>query len=168
LGEDPERLVLHVAQRPREGDGIRGAVAASRVEEHARPGGGREPLGPVTPESGAAEPLVEHHDGRRLVGAGTDPSGFETDTVDGDPVSHLRIHRGHFFLRGATPFTIRSSISAATAVIGPSLAARYHMKAQLSIPNTNRVTCRLRADSRAFRLFDGPPSISSAMASART
>ena len=72
------RLVMHVAQGPRQRDRARLAVAGARIDEHAGAGRRRELVGKIAPHSDAAETLVQQHERRRLVGARPDHAVFQT------------------------------------------------------------------------------------------
>ena len=44
-------------------------------------------VGEVAPLCDAPQPFVQHDDGRRLTGPRTNPTGLQSDTVDGESVA---------------------------------------------------------------------------------
>jgi hypothetical protein len=76
------RLALHVVELARQLDGRRASVAGARIDEHAGAGFLREPRGEIAPCGHRAEPLVQHHDGRRRVRARPDHAVLERCAAD--------------------------------------------------------------------------------------
>ena len=64
-------------ERPRQRCRARIAVAGARIDEHAGAGRRGKLLRECAPQADAAEPLVQHHDGRRRIGPRPDHAVFE-------------------------------------------------------------------------------------------
>ena len=99
LGEDRRqdvvRLVVHIAKRAREDDGIGPAVPAAAVDERAEPGGRRDAIRKIAPRGDAPEPLVEEDERRRLVGRGADPPRLEPLAGEAQIEAAIGRTRGH-------------------------------------------------------------------------
>src|SRR5215207_11214807 len=80
--QDFGRLAGHVIERTRQRHGRGAAVAGAGIDEDAGPRRLRELLREIAPEAHGAKPLVQNHDGGRLVRARADHAVFEPRAVD--------------------------------------------------------------------------------------
>jgi hypothetical protein len=78
------RFLLHVGQRPRQGDAVGLAVAEARIGEDAEAGRRLQRRGEIPPQRDAAEPFMQQQEGGRLVRPRAPPGGFEALPVQGE------------------------------------------------------------------------------------
>ena len=76
------RLVVHEAHGARQQAGARAAIAGARIDKHADACRGGELRWKIAPQPDAAEPFVQHHDGRRFVRPRADHAVFEPRRAD--------------------------------------------------------------------------------------
>ena len=112
-GQADPRLAAHVVERAGQGDALGAAIAGARIGEDAVTRRGREFLRKVPPERDAAEPLVQHDDGRRLIGRGAIGDGLQALAVGDDLAANARVSTERQASR--EDYAAASSFSALTA-----------------------------------------------------
>src|SRR6266478_4711756 len=89
-----ERLDVHVVERPRQLDYSRAAIARARIDEHTGSGRGLKPVRKISPQPNRAKTFVQHDDGRRVIGCGTDHAVFEIGSADAEKAGGREGHVG--------------------------------------------------------------------------
>jgi len=94
LRQHVERLDLHIVERARQLDRARCTITGARIDEHAGAGRALQLLGEVAPQRGRTQSLMQHDDGRRLVGRWADHAVFELGHADAQKACG---RKGHAF-----------------------------------------------------------------------
>src|ERR1700691_2875550 len=94
-GQHFERLATHIVERARQCDWRRGAIAGARIDEDAHAGGRLQAIRKITPQCRRAEPLMQHHDGRRLRRRRPDHAVFEIAVADVEEAGGLKGHANY-------------------------------------------------------------------------
>ena len=114
LWQHIERLDVHVVERARQLRRRRRAITAARIGEDAGAGGGLQLVRKIAPQAGGAEAFVQHHDGRRVLGRGTDHAVFEIGGADGEEAGGWRGVM-LYYISPSCPGLSRASTSSASA-----------------------------------------------------